>query len=133
LLVAVAALSALARVLEVPYPIVLVIGGALLGFVPGIPNAQLDPDVVLVIFLPPLLYAASIYANYGDLRANVRALTLNTVVLVLVTMSAVAVVAHAIVRRLPWAPHSRSARSSRPQILSPPQPSCVASRHRGAL
>src|SRR5919197_4650657 len=97
LLVAVAGLSALARRLSVPYPIVLVIGGALFGFVPGLPEVKLDPDVVLVVFLPPLLYVASIYANFNDLRANLRALSLSTVGLVLATMGAVALAAHALI------------------------------------
>jgi hypothetical protein len=52
LLVAVAALSALVRVLSIPYPIVLVIGGALVGLVPALPTVQLDPDVVLLVVLP---------------------------------------------------------------------------------
>jgi CPA1 family monovalent cation:H+ antiporter len=103
LLVAVAGLSALARVLAVPYPIVLVVGGAAFGFIPGTPEVRLDPQVVLVIFLPPLLYGASIFANFGDLRANVRRLPLSTIGLVLLTMGAVACVAHALVRGLPWA------------------------------
>jgi CPA1 family monovalent cation:H+ antiporter len=103
LLVAVAGLSALARQLSVPYPIVLVIGGALFGFVPGLPEVRLDPDVVLVVFLPPLLYAAAFFANLGDIRANLRAITLTSVGLVLATMGAVAVVAHELVPGLPWA------------------------------
>src|SRR5919205_818532 len=103
LLVAVAALSTLARRLSVPYPIVLVVGGALIGFVPGLPEVKLDPEVVLVVFLPPLLYGSSIFANFGDLRANLRALTLSTVALVLVTMGAVAWFAHALIPGLPWA------------------------------
>lgn len=78
LLVAVAGLSALARALAVPYPIVLVLGGAVLGFVPGLPDVRLDPAVVLVVFLPPLLYGASIYVNSNHLRANLRSLTLNS-------------------------------------------------------
>src|SRR5215212_8945451 len=102
LLVAVAGLSTLARYLSVPYPIVLVVGGALLGFVPGLPEVELDPEVVLVVFLPPLLYGSSIYANFGDFRANLRGLTLNAVALVLVTMGAVAWAAHALVPGLPW-------------------------------
>src|SRR3981081_2377254 len=103
LLVAVAGLSALARVLAVPYPIVLVVGGAAFGFIPGTPEVRLDPQVVLVIFLPPLLYGASIFANFGDLRAHVRSLPLSTIGLVLLTMGAVACVAHALVPGLPWA------------------------------
>src|SRR5919112_93488 len=102
LLVAVAGLSALARRLSVPYPIVLVVGGALFGFVPGLPEVELDPEIVLVVFLPPLLYASSIFANFGDLRANLRALTLSTVGLVLATMCAVAWATHALIPGLPW-------------------------------
>lgn len=103
LLVAVVGLSALARTLSLPYPIVLVLGGAVLGFVPGLPRVRLDPQVVLVVFLPPLLYGSSIFANVNDFRADLRWLTLNTIALVLATMAAVAVVAHALVPGLPWA------------------------------
>src|ERR671933_1730188 len=102
LLVAVAGLSALARRLSVPYPIVLVAGGVVFGFVPGLPKIKLDPDVVLVVFLPPLLYGASIFANFNDLRANLRGLTLSTVGLVLLTMCAVAWAAHALIPGLSW-------------------------------
>jgi CPA1 family monovalent cation:H+ antiporter len=102
LLVAVAGLSALARHIGIPYPIVLVIGGALIGFVPGLPEVRLNPDVVLVVFLPPLLYGAAIFANFNDLRANLRGLTLSTVGLVLATMCAVAWAAHALIPGLPW-------------------------------
>src|SRR5438552_10543664 len=102
LLVAVAGLCALARRLSVPYPIVLVVGGALFGFVPGLPEVKLDPKVVLVVFLPPLLYGASIFANFSDLRANLRGLTLSAVGLVLATMCAVAWAAHALIPGLPW-------------------------------
>src|SRR5918911_4768361 len=102
LLAAVAGLSALATRLSVPYPIVLVLGGALLGFVPGLPAVRLDPNVVLVVFLPPLIYGSSIFANFGDLRANLRALTLSTVGLVLVTMFVVGSVAHTLIPGLPW-------------------------------
>jgi Na+/H+ antiporter len=103
LLVAVAALSALAHRLGVPYPIVLVIGGALFGFVPGVPKIHLNPDVVLLVFLPPLLYGAAFFANLRDLRESLRVITLNSVGLVLLTMVAVAVVAHAMIDGLPWA------------------------------
>ena len=62
LLLAVAALVTLARVMNVPYPIFLVLGGLAIGFVPGMPEVQLDPDLVLLIFLPPLLYSAAFFA-----------------------------------------------------------------------
>lgn len=102
LLVAVAGLSVLARRLSVPYPIVLVVGGALFGFIPGLPEVKLNPQIVLVVFLPPLVYGASIFANFGDFRASLRSLTLSTVGLVLATMCAVAWAAHTLIPGLPW-------------------------------
>jgi CPA1 family monovalent cation:H+ antiporter len=102
LLVAVGALSALARVVRVPYPIVLVLAGAVVGFLPGLPEVKLDPEVVLVIFLPPLLYGSAIFANFNDLKSNLRGLTLSTVGLVLATMCGVAWAAHALVDGISW-------------------------------
>ena len=103
LLVAVAALTWLARALDVPYPILLVVGGSVIGFLPGVPHVELDPDLVLLVVLPPLLFHASVFASVGELRANARAISLNAVALVLATMAAVAVVLHAVVPGLPWA------------------------------
>jgi CPA1 family monovalent cation:H+ antiporter len=103
LMVAMGGLSVLAGVVRVPYPIVLVLGGLVLGFVPGVPPALLQPDLVLVLFLPPLLYQAAFFSSPRDLRADARAITLLAVGLVLATMSAVAVTAHALVGGLPWA------------------------------
>jgi Na+/H+ antiporter len=103
LLVSVAGLAAAARAINVPYPIVLVIGGAVLAFLPiGLPDVELDPDLVLVIFLPPLLYAGAFFANLSDLRANLRPITLAAVPLVLFTMVVVAVVAHALIDGMGW-------------------------------
>jgi CPA1 family monovalent cation:H+ antiporter len=103
LLVAVAGLAAAARAVDVPYPIVLVVGGLLLGFVPGLPEVELEPDLVLVIFLPPLLYSAAFFANLHDLRRDMRAISLLAIGLVLATMCSVALVAHALIDGLPWA------------------------------
>ena len=89
--------------LRVPYPILLVLGGLALGFAPGLPEVELPPDLVLVGVLPPLLYGAAFFTSLRDLRANVRPVTLLSVGLVLLTMTVVAVVAHAIVPGLPWA------------------------------
>jgi Na+/H+ antiporter len=103
LLVAVAALATAARAVNVPYPIVLVLGGLVLGFIPALPDVQLAPDLVLVIFLPPLLYSAAFFANLRELRSAARPITLLAVGLVLATMCTVAVVSHALVDGLPWA------------------------------
>lgn len=102
LLVSIAGLGALARMLSVPYPIVLVVGGALLGFIPGMPEIRLNPNIVLVVFLPLLVYGAAFFANLTDIRSNLRAITLSSVGLVLATIVAVAVVAHAVVDGLTW-------------------------------
>ena len=103
LLLAVAALVTLARVMNVPYPIFLVLGGLALGAIPGMPDIQLDPELVLLIFLPPLLYGAAFFASLRDLRRNVGPISALSVGLVLVTCGAVAVVAHAVVPGMSWA------------------------------
>ena len=103
LLGAVALFAAVSTAIGVPYPIVLVLGGLVLGVVPGLPDVQLEPELVLVIFLPPLLYYGSYIANLRDLRADLRTISLLAVGLVIATAAAVAVAAHAIIDGLPWA------------------------------
>jgi Na+/H+ antiporter len=103
LMVAVAALSVLARLLGVPYPILLVLGGLVVGFVPGMPPVELRPELVLVLFLPPLLYWSAFFSSPRDLKADLRSISTLAVGLVLVTVVTVAVVAHAVVDGLPWA------------------------------
>jgi Na+/H+ antiporter len=103
LMAAVVALNALARVVHVPYPILLVVGGLLLGELPGIPNVELDPDLVLILFLPPLLYAGAFFSSLRDLRADLRGISMLAIGLVLVTTCVVAIVAHAMIDGLPWA------------------------------
>src|SRR4051812_33649158 len=95
-LVAVLALIVLSDRLELPYPILLVIGGLGLGAMPGLPDFRLNPDIVFLIVLPPLLYSAAFFSSLRDLRANVRPITLLSVGLVLATTVIVAVVAHAV-------------------------------------
>jgi len=94
LLLAVAVLAVVARWIRVPYPILLVLGGSALGFAPGVPEVSLDPDLVLLIFLPPLLYSAAFFANLHELRRNAAPIGLLAFGLVLATMGAVAVIAH---------------------------------------
>ena len=102
LMVAVAGLSVLARVVRVPYPILLVLGGLVLGFLPGMPAVELPPELVLVAFLPPLLYWAGFFASPRDLQADARAISMSAVGLVLATAVAVAVTAHAMVEGMTW-------------------------------
>jgi CPA1 family monovalent cation:H+ antiporter len=102
LAVALGALLVLAPTLRVPYPILLVLGGLALAFLPGVPEFELPPELVLVAFLPPLLYASAFFTSIRDLRANVRPIGLLSIGLVAATMVGVAVVAHAVVDGLTW-------------------------------
>ena len=94
---------AVAPALRVPYPILLVVGGVALGFLPGMPEVELPPDLVLVAVLPPLLYAGTFFTSLHELKLNVRPIGLLSVGLVIVTTVIVAVVAHAVVDELDWA------------------------------
>lgn len=86
----------------VPYPILLVAGGALLAPFPGVAEFELDPDLVLVAFLPPLLYAAAFFSSLQDLRANARPISLLAIGLVIATTLVVGLLAHHVMG-LPWA------------------------------
>ena len=102
LLVGTAALAVLANVIGVPYPITLVLGGVAIGLVPGVPEIELEPEIVLLLFLPPLLYGAAFFTSLRDLRTNARPIALLSIGVVLATMFAVAAVAHAVIG-LGWA------------------------------
>ncbi|MEA2709613.1 MAG: monovalent cation/hydrogen antiporter [Phycisphaerales bacterium] len=97
LLVAVAALVWVANRLHIPYPILLVVGGLALSFVPHLPTVTLKPDHVFLLFLPPILYYAGLQTSWRDFRANIRPIGLLAIGLVLFTMLAVAIAAHTII------------------------------------
>ena len=103
ILVAIAIVYEIARRIGVPYPTLLVLGGLGLAFIPGLPRIELQPDLVLLVFLPPLLFTAAAESPIRDLRANVVPLVRLSIGLVLFTMVLVAVVAHALVPGLSWA------------------------------
>ena len=94
LFVSVAGLNAIARWVSIPYPIPLVLGGLVLGLIPGIPEIELEPDLVLVVFLPPLLYAAAFFSDLRALRTDLRPISIMSIGLVLLTIGVVAVVGH---------------------------------------
>jgi len=101
-LIAIIALVALANRINVAYPIVLVLGGMVLGFVPHMPVVPLSPDLVLVIFLPPLLYWESVTAPTSEFRSGAWWIFQLAFGLVIATTVAVAAVAHAIVPGMSW-------------------------------
>jgi len=96
-------LVAFAQRAAVSYPIVLVLAGLVLGFVPGLPPVVLDPDLVLVIFLPPLLYWESISAPVDAMRRHESSIGTLVLGLVVVTTFAVAAVTHATMAPMSWA------------------------------
>ena len=102
LFAAVAALAVLACKLAVPYPIVLVIGGLALSFVPRLPEVQLNPNTVFYFILPALLYPAALFTSWRDFRRNLRPILMAAIGLVLVTTVAIAWIAHTILPGLPW-------------------------------
>jgi Na+/H+ antiporter len=94
LLLAVAVLALVARKLTIPYPILFVIGGLLLGLIPKLPKVRLDPELVFLFFLPPLLFPAALFTSWRDFRENLRPIALLAIGLVLFTTVAVAYLAH---------------------------------------
>jgi CPA1 family monovalent cation:H+ antiporter len=102
LLAALGAMLVAAAMRRVPVPVLLVCGGLVLGFIPGLPRVQLAPDIVLVAILPPLLYSSAFFTGLRDLRANLRPISLLAFGLVAATTCGVAVAAHAAVPQLSW-------------------------------
>ena len=92
----------LAYVTRIPYPIWLTAGGVIMGFFPGLPDVRLEPDLVLVIVLPPLLYSAAFFADLRELRRNAASIGLLAVGLVLATTFGVAAVAWLVVDDMTW-------------------------------
>ncbi len=95
-------LGAFARRLPVPYPIVLVLGGLALSFVPGLPEAPLGPDLIFTIFLPPVLWAAAFESDLRQLRRSAWSIAALAIGLVVVTTVAVAWVAHFTLPGIAW-------------------------------
>lgn len=106
ILVLVLAAALLVRVADygkIPAPIVLVVGGLAIAFIPGLPSVELEPDTIFLVFLPPLVYAAGWRTSPLELRTVMRPLALLSVGLVFLTAVVVALVAHATVSGMSWA------------------------------
>lgn len=103
LLAAVLALTTIAQKIGIPYPIFLVLGGLVLGVVPGLPTVTLHPDLVFLVFLPPILWAAAYFTSLREFRQNLRPISFLAIGLVGATTAAVAAVSHAIFPGMGWA------------------------------
>src|SRR5262250_3146983 len=97
------ALGWVARHFKFPYPIALVIGGGLLGFVPRLPQPQFDPQFTLVLVLPPILYQAALLTSWREFKANIRPIGLLAIGLVVVTTLAVGATLKLLIPDIPWA------------------------------
>jgi len=102
LMLAVVVLASLAKRIGVPYPILLVVGGLILALIPRAHQVQLNPDVVLLLFLPPLLYGDAFDMSWRDFRRHKRAIGLLSVGLVFATVLVVGFVARALIPGMPW-------------------------------
>src|SRR3954453_3456829 len=103
LFVAAVILAAAARRVGAPYPVFLAIGGALLAFLPGAPSFSVPPELVLALFVAPILLDAAYDTSVRDLKDNWLPVTALVVFAVGLTTAAVALVAHALIPAMPWA------------------------------
>lgn len=98
----VAGVAALQRMLDVPQAIVLLLCGFVLGLIPGLPAVELHPDLVFLVFLPPILYAAAVDTSWREFRSGLLPIGFLASAGVLCTMVAVAAVAHAVIDSMTW-------------------------------
>ena len=102
LLAVVTALADLTDRIRVPYPILLVLSGIGIGLIPGLPQVELNPDVVFLIFLPPILYSAAWNTSWPDFKAAKRPIFLLATGCVIFTTLAVAWVSHTFIPGFGW-------------------------------
>ena len=95
-------LTAIANKRKLPFPVILVFAGLIIGFVPQLPNLALDPDVVFVIMLPPLLYDAASKTSWLEFKTAIRPISALAITLVFFTTTAVAVTAHYLIPGFSW-------------------------------
>src|ERR1700744_4508954 len=103
LMVVVLALELVARRIRMPPAAAFILGGIALALIPGTPDVELDPDLALVLFLPPLLLASAYFTDWRDFRVNLRIIAQLAVGAVVFTTVGVGVVVHWVEPSLPWA------------------------------
>src|SRR4051812_23849303 len=117
LLIAATGLRLLAGLLDVPHPVLLVLGGLALAAVPGLPQIGIEPETLFLLFVPPLLYLTAFTTSLRDFRAQLGAIARYGTVVVLLTIGAVAPAGHALLPELTW-----PAAFVLGAIVSPPDP-----------
>ncbi len=94
--------SAFAEKLKVPVPVLLIIVGIIAGFTPRMPAIELDPEIVMLIFLPPLLYDAAFNISAKDFKTNINTISTLAIGLVFITTAGIAAVAHYLIPGMSW-------------------------------
>ncbi|HYG20364.1 MAG TPA: cation:proton antiporter, partial [Ohtaekwangia sp.] len=102
LLAVVTALAEITDKIRIPYPILLVLAGIGIGFIPGLPHISLHPEIVFLVFLPPILYYAAWSTSWPDFKAAKRPITLLAIGCVIFTTCTVAWIAHTFIPGLGW-------------------------------
>ena len=102
LLAVVTALAQVTEKIKVPYPILLVVVGMLIGLVPGLPQISLDPEIVFLLFLPPILYSAAWGTSWSNMKEAKRTITLLAIGCVIFTTCAIAWISHEFIPGLGW-------------------------------
>jgi len=95
-------LSAFADKIKLPYPVLMIFAGLAIGFIPFLPDLQLDPEIVFLIFLPPLLYDAAFRTSWYDFKKEIRTISTLAVTLVFFTTVTVAAAAHYFIPGFDW-------------------------------
>ena len=95
-------LSGVADKIRLPYPILLIVAGIIIGFIPSIPDAELDPDVIFLIFLPPLLYDAAFNISFREFKMNLNTIGTLAIPLVFITTCGIALIAHYCIPGMNW-------------------------------
>ena len=95
-------LSAIADKVKLPYPVLLIIAGIAVGFIPSIPHIELNPEIIFLIFLPPLLYDAAFNISFKSFKTNINTISALAITLVFITASGIAVFAHYVIPGMTW-------------------------------
>ncbi|MEJ7676415.1 MAG: cation:proton antiporter [Segetibacter sp.] len=95
-------LSAFADKIKLPYPILLVVVGLIIGFVPVLPDLELNPDIVFLVFLPPILYDAAFKTSWHDFKKEIRPISTLAITLVFFTTITAGAAAHYLIPGFSW-------------------------------
>ncbi len=95
-------LSAIADRIKLPYPVLLIVAGIAIGFVPALPDVELNPEIIFLIFLPPLLYDAAFNISFGQFKTNLNTIGALAISLVFLTTWGIALTAHYMIPGMTW-------------------------------